>query len=200
MAKKDTNRSRGPERTSAGEPVWVLEEAGQSIVVGLSDSHLYLTEDDRLGKRAVNAMKANASVADALDDAEIRVPIARIERVWFLPNRNSLNVDWATKKDGPSTHKLMCEPEVRDELFDELERALGDGFVTAERKVAAGEVIKYPLGCLGVAAVLATIAVLAVGGTGGFVAAGLLVGIAVVYLIAVLVMPETVVELVPAEG
>ncbi|MBN9519611.1 hypothetical protein J0H58_13995 [bacterium] len=83
--------------------------------------------------------------------------------------------------------------------MDELERALGRDFVRDERKLKPGEVIALPLGCLGVAVVLAAVLAFAWGGTAGFATAGGLVLMALLYVVVVLVMPETATELVPAD-
>jgi hypothetical protein len=195
MAKKGNGSPHGPERTGAGEPVWVLEGLGGTTVVGLSTEQVYATEDDTRAKQAVKALKENASVAEALAKAETQIPIARIGRVWFLPSRHSLNIDW-TVTSGSRSFQLLCEAAVRDEMFDELAWRLGDRFTRNERKLRAGEVIKYPLGCLAIALICGLVAVLAFEATTGYLTGGLVVGGAVVYLIVALVKPETVIELV----
>jgi hypothetical protein len=167
-------------------------------VVGIAADRVYITEDDEIGKAAAKAMKRGATVAEAMADAEVAVPLGKVERVWFPGNRGSLHLRWGTKAGRKEFH-LLCEPAVRDEIVDELERALGRDFVRDERKLRAGEVIALPLGCLGVAVVLATILALAWGSTTGYIVAGGLVALAVAYVALVLAMPETVTELVPAD-
>jgi hypothetical protein len=188
----------GAERTAAGEPVWVMEGITGFQVVGIAADRLYITEDDEVGKAAAKAMKRGATVAEAMADAEVAVPLGKVERVWFPGNRSSLHFRWGTKA-GPKEFHLLCEPAIRDEIMDELERALGRDFVRDERKLRAGEVIALPLGCLGVAVVLAAVLAFAWGGIAGFMTAGGLVLIALFYVVIVLVMPETVTELVPAD-
>jgi hypothetical protein len=187
----------GPERTEAGEPVWVLEGIANSVV-GLAADRLCVTEDADAGAAAVKAMKRGATVADALADAEVQVPLGKVERVWYVARRNSLHLRWQAKGGRKEFH-LMCEAAVRDEIFDEMERTLGDGFVRDERKLSAGEVIALPLGCLGVAVVVAALLAVFWGGINGYMTAGGLVLMAVAYLVIVLAMPETVTELVPAD-
>jgi hypothetical protein len=188
----------GPERTDAGEPVWVLEWLGRTNVVGLATDRVYITEGDDSGKAAVKAMKRGATVADALADAEVQVPLGKVERVWSVGKRNSLHVRWQAKGGRKEFH-LMCEAGVRDEIFDELDRALGDGFVRVERKLSPGEVIALPLGCLGIAVVVAALLAVFWGGMNGYMTAGGLVLMGVAYVAIVLAMPETVTELVPAD-
>ena len=187
----------GPERTDAGEPVWVLEGIANSVV-GLAADRLYVTEDADAGAAVVKAMKRGASVADALADTEVQVPLGKVERVWYVGKRNSLHVRWRAKGGRKEFH-LMCEAAVRDEIFDELERALGSGVVRDERKLTAGEVIALPLGCLGVAIVVAALLAVFWGGMNGYMTAGGVVAMAVAYVVIVLAIPETVTELVPAD-
>lgn len=191
MAKKGPG---GPERTADDEPVWVMDGITGMQVVGITDDRVYITEDNDLAKLAAEEMKGGASVADA----ETQFRFDKVERVWCVAARNSIDFKWATKS-GSKSFKLLCEDAVRNEILDEMEDRLGDDFTRVERKVKAGEVIQYPLGCLGIAVVLAVVLGLAVGGGVGLGIGGALVAIALLWLVVVLLKPETVVELVPAD-
>lgn len=185
-----------PERTLAGEAVWLQEGFVGSSLTGMTADKIYITEDIDRGKKAAQVMKANASVKVAMHEAETQIPLGKLQRAWYLKRSDSLCFDW-TKEGQPKSFVLLCGIEVRTEMFDELTELLGDRFEVRERQRQLGEVLNYPLGCLGISVVIGLILGLWMGGVWGWGLAGGLVMAALVYLAVVALFPEDIVELVP---